>query len=758
MNMDRTDIFLSLVNGSEVDHYRIIEKIGAGGMGEIYLADDTKLDRKIALKFLPASLVANTELKSRFIREAKAVAKLNHPNIVTIYEVGEYHGRPFFAMEFVRGHTLRHFVGDKSLQLDMIVELAIQLCQGLAEAHRNGIVHRDIKAANIVVDEQNRLRILDFGLASVAGGEEITKTGSTLGTVSYMSPEQVSGRDVDKRSDLFSFGIVLFELMTGELPFKRDNDGASLQAILQEQPQPITRYRADCPDHMQQVISKLLEKNIELRYQSAEGVIADLKRLLYDSQQTTGSFSREKLNDKSIVVVPFSNMSADADNEYFSDGLTEEIITDLSGIADLRVISRSSALLLKGTKKDSPTIGKELNVRYILTGSVRKAGNSVRITSQLVDAITNQQVWADKYKGTLEDIFEIQEEVSQAIVSNLQLKLTTAEEKRMAERPIEDPKVYELFLRAKQDIHKWEKDSLERAESFLKEGLEISGDNALLCAALAHVYFQFVNMGLHHDDYYQMAKDLVDKSLTLDPNLAQAHLVKALLYQASKGGQRDSLKEYKKVLELEPNNVEAMGWLALDYGLIGEAEEGRKLVNKAILLSPLAMGLKGALSWIEMLDGNSDESLRIVRELYKADPDNKFSKLRYFYKLTIMGLLDEAKQFLPNFEGEIFQERTGLAFYYGKLGDREKSMSYINEEVELTASRDSQYSLFMSLVYAANKENEKTIEWLEYACSNGFLNHQYLTEHEPSFEPIRETDRIVKLVERMKQKRAELEI
>ncbi len=755
-SQNKTEIFIPLNNGDEVAHYRIIEKIGAGGMGEIYLAEDTKLDRKVALKFLPSSLISNNEIKIRFTREAKAVAKLSHPNIITIYDVGEYKGRPFFAMEYVAGKTLRNFNDDKMPPISSIVDLSIQLCQGLAEAHRMGIVHRDIKSANIIVDKQNRLRILDYGLASVVGSEDITKTGSTLGTVSYMSPEQVSGRSVDKRSDLFSFGVVLYELLTGQLPFKRDNDGATLQALMQEQPNPLTRYRSDIPESLQQIVLKLLEKNLEIRYQSAEGVIADLKRLLYDSHQSTGSVSFDRADNKSIVVVPFSNLSADADNEYFSDGLTEEIITDLSGISDLRVISRSSALLLKGTKKDAPTIGNELNVRYILTGSVRKAGNKVRITSQLVDAVTNQQVWADKYKGTLEDIFEIQEEVSQAIVSNLNLKLTSDEEIKLAERPIDDPKVYELFLRAKQKIHNWNEEDLYIAEKYLKEGLKISGDNALLFAGLAHVYFQFVNSGVKHDEFYKMAIDYASKSLALDPNLPQAHLMQALLTQASDGNQLDCIIHFKKVLELEPNNAEALGWYALENGLIDRIDEGRKIIKKAIALSPLSLGLKGASSFIELMGGNFDKFIEIVEEIYDVDHSIAFSHVRMLFAYSIVGDLDKAEPFVKLLHGKTFFERITLAHYYGKKNEEEKGLAYITDENLTTAKRDGQYSLWMALVFEANKEYEKTIEWLENAAKNGFLNYKFLSEYDETFKSIRDTDRFKKLIASMKSKLANL--
>jgi serine/threonine protein kinase len=288
--MDNTRSYIPISAGTMISHYKIVEKIGAGGMGEVYLAEDTKLGRKVAMKFLPSHLVSEEDIKARFVREAQTLAKLNHPNIVSVYDVSEFNGRPYYVMEMVEGESLNNISSDKPLSFDLIVEYALQICQGLGEAHRAGIIHRDIKPANIIVDEKGRIRLLDFGLAAVAGDAGLTRTGTTLGTVSYMSPEQVSGREIDHRSDLFSLGIVIYELIAGRSPFKRDNEGATLKAIMEENLQPLARYRSDVPEKLQQIVSELLEKDKELRTQSAEGVIAALKRLLYDSTQS--GFSR----------------------------------------------------------------------------------------------------------------------------------------------------------------------------------------------------------------------------------------------------------------------------------------------------------------------------------------------------------------------------------------------------------------------------------------------------------------------------------
>jgi serine/threonine protein kinase len=378
-NDDNTRSFVPITKGTAISQYKIIEKIGAGGMGEVYTAEDTKLSRKVAIKFLPLHMLSIEETKIRFVREAQTIAKLNHPNIVSIHDVSEFNGRPYYVMELVEGESLHGFAHKKPLPFDAIVDYAIQICQGLGEAHRAGIVHRDIKAANIVIDGKGRIRLLDFGLAAMAGDDRLTRTGSTLGTTSYMSPEQVSGRDVDHRSDLFSLGIVLYELITGRTPFKRDSEGATLKAIIEDNPEPLTRYKSDVPDKLQDIVMQLLEKDKELRYQSAEGIIADLaegiiadlKRLLYDSAQTgysriippksskkktvvgimgisaiavafvlyytLGKIGEKPSNDgriPMIAVLPFDNLG-DAEDEYFADGITDEITSRLAGISGL---------------------------------------------------------------------------------------------------------------------------------------------------------------------------------------------------------------------------------------------------------------------------------------------------------------------------------------------------------------------------------------------------------------------------------------
>ena len=401
---DQTRSFVALTKGTKVGHYRIIEKIGAGGMGEVYLAEDTKLNRKVALKFLSPMFATDEPFKARFMREARAAAKLNHPNIVTVHEVSEYEGRPFFAMEHVEGRSLRQLIRDKTLSVERAIEIGIQVCEGLKEAHSAGVTHRDIKPSNIVIDKSGRPKLVDFGLAAVEGTEQLTKTGSTLGTVGYMSPEQARGDVADHRSDLFSLGTVFYEMITGRAPFRRDTEAATLNAILQDSTEPMARYKSGVPDALQRIVSKLLEKDTALRYQSAEGVLPDLRQLVASgSQDRTTVISRPKsklrriltpsivvaviillvlilkpwrfeiISDNPALAAPrrlavlYLKNRGVADDEYLSYGITEDLIVDLTRIGTMGVAPMPSILKYKDSDEELDKIAEHLQVTLLNT-------------------------------------------------------------------------------------------------------------------------------------------------------------------------------------------------------------------------------------------------------------------------------------------------------------------------------------------------------------------------------------------------------
>ena len=514
---DNTRSFIDLTAGINVSHYKIIEKIGAGGMGVVYLALDTKLNRNVALKFLPPHLCQDEDCRKRFIREAQAAAGLDHPNIAGIYEVGEYSGRPFFAMQVIEGQSLKDVIAGKDISIEQILEIAIQVCEGLQEAHDKGIVHRDIKPSNILLDSHGRVRIVDFGLASIQGSEHLTKTGSTLGTIGYMSPEQVQGKDIDHRSDLFSLGVVMYEFITKQNPFKRDSEVATLKAVSDDAPHPVARYRSDVPDGLQSIIDKALEKDVITRYQHADGMLSDLvslKRLLESGQSTVAGRSTpgrsprrwwltaavlvvavvaaliltkpwittttsEQPDKIMLAVLPFENLGNSQD-EYFADGITEEITTSLARLSGLGVISRTSAMLYKDTDKNLRQIGKELKVDCVLEGTIRwdKSGEKdrVRINPQLIRVSDDMHMWANRYDAVLTDIFAVQSTIAREVADALNIVLLQSEREVLDKRPNISPEAYDYYLRGKQyfSIARYRQDEMRTAERMHNKAIELA--------------------------------------------------------------------------------------------------------------------------------------------------------------------------------------------------------------------------------------------------------------------------------------------
>lgn len=629
---DKTQTHLILSAGSMVNHYRIGEKIGAGGMGEVFLAEDTRLKRQVALKFLPPQLSPNKEVYSRFVREAQILAKLNHPNIVGIYDVNDFDRRPFYAMELIEGEVLHHFCHEKPLPLETVIEYAIQICQGLGEAHRAGIIHRDIKSTNIIVDKKGRVRLIDFGLAANEQDDKLTKTGSTLGTVAYMSPEQISGRDIDARSDLFSFGVVLYELLAGRTPFRRDNEGATLKAIMEDPPEPISRYKSGVPEKLQEIVMQLLEKDKEIRYQSAEGVIADLKRLMYDSQPSYAHMPSRQAPKKRktglmigaaavvilaalafllkpsltpggpgvtgedegipmIAVLPFDNLGA-AEDEYFAAGMTDEITSRLSGITGLGVISRTSATKYKTSEVSLQTIGRELGVDYVVEGTVRwskvQEKPRVRITPELVRVVDGRQMWGETYERELSEVFAVQADIATKIVDQLDVTLIPKDRKRLDTKPTENEAAYALYLRALSLS-----DDAAMASTHMNE-MKRSVDSAVtldpgfaLAHALRSKIYSWEAFGIPHSDEARIAREAAKKSLELAPDLPRGHIALGNYYNLVETDYDRALEEFtiaRTGAHNDPDLLESIGLVQLRQGEFDSAIEN---IRKAAQLDPL---------------------------------------------------------------------------------------------------------------------------------------------------------------------------
>jgi eukaryotic-like serine/threonine-protein kinase len=703
---DATRTHIMIGAGTVVGHYRIVEKIGAGGMGEVYLAEDTKLNRKVALKFLPAHLAQDKELRIRFTREAQSAAKLDHPNIVTIHEVGEFAGRPFFAMQYMDGKTLQTYCLEEKLSIGKIVDLVMQVSDGLAKAHVLGITHRDIKSANIIVDKELRPKILDFGLATVQGGEMLTKAGSTLGTIAYMSPEQSQGRESDHRSDLFSLGVVLYELIAGQSPFKRNNDAATLHAIASENAEPLARYKTDVPAELQRIVTKSLAKNPSERYQSAADFAADLRLLGRSIESGQGDTSGKSIASKpSIAVLPFTNMSADPENEYFSDGLTEELLNVLAKNPELKVTGRTSSFAFKGKQGDLREIGQKLGVGTLLEGSVRKAGNRVRITAQLVNTSDGFHLWSETYDRVLDDIFAVQDDIAKAVSKALHVTLVGVSESKKTV----NPESYALILRAHQSQLQMTKESMSAAVNLYRKAIAIDPENARAWAGLAYVYGVRVAYGhSSHDDEHHLAKDAAERALALDDLLPEAYDAMGFIYGALELRIRESLVYTRRAHELAPNDSTIMTSMAVIEMIMGNFERAIRHSKSAIDLDPLSPWAHRELGRVCTFAGRLDEARDALTRALNMSPDMTTIHLGLSWIALLQGNFEEAARIIEKerLAGYRLCGQAMASHALGRTSDSDKQLADLIAEGE-------NWGFQIAGVYAYRGEADKAFEWLE---------------------------------------------
>lgn len=703
---DKTRSHFIPTKGTRITHYTIVDKIGAGGMGEVYLAEDSKLGRKVALKFLPAMYESDPDSRTRFVREARAAATINHPNTIIIHEVSEFENRPFIVMEYVEGQSLNTFVTNSQLSLEKILPIAIQMCDGLAKAHQQGIIHRDIKSANIIIDNDHRPKILDFGLAAVQGEAMLTKAGTTFGTVAYMSPEQAQGIEIDHRSDLFSLGVVLYEFIAGRTPFKKNNDAATLHAIVNEVPDPLARYKSDVSPELQRIVTKCLAKNVTERYQSAADLSADLrlveKSLASAQYVSTGSVGALR---PSIAVLPFANMSADKENEYFSDGLTEELLNVLAKNPELKVIGRTSSFAFKGKQEDLREIGKKLGVSTILEGSVRKGGNRVRITAQLVNTVDGFHLWSETYDRVLDDIFAVQDDIAKAVSTAMHVTLVgVSEEKKKV-----NPECYSLVLRAHQSQLLMTKESLAMAVDLYKKALENDQQNARAWAGLGYVYAARVAYG--HSDYheeYPLAKEAAEKALALDDQLPEALLAIHFVSGALELRVKECVSAIRRAYELAPNDSTIVTTAALGEMLVGNFDEAIRFARKAIELDPLNPWARRELGRVCTFAGRLDEARETMLRAVEMSPDMTTIHLGLSWIALLQGKHEEAARLIENERqpGYRFCGQAMASYALGKKADSDRQLHALIAEGE-------QWAFQIAGVYAYRGENDKAFEWLE---------------------------------------------
>jgi serine/threonine protein kinase/Flp pilus assembly protein TadD len=763
--------------GKTVSHYRIVEKLGEGGMGVVYKAEDIKLKRTVALKFLPRELDANEPERARFLQEARAASALNHPNICTVHALGEHEGQQFIDMEFVDGATLRLKMQTSGMKIPDAIAYAIQIGEALQEAHSKGVVHRDVKPENIMVNTKSQIKVMDFGLAKLKGSLKLTKTSGTVGTLAYMAPEQIEGREVDARSDMFSFGIVLHEMLTGHRPFRGDQDGAVMHCILNDEPEAIQKCRPEVSSEVAHILSRALEKEPEDRYQNIQDMLIDLKR----AKKETSRVSRQSLagvtgeqplpsargvpgvppdvaahagqtglelpkHEKSIVVLPFENLSPDPDQEYFSDGLTEEVISELCKVRVLRVISRSSAMTFKGTKKKIPEIARELNVQYVLEGSVRKAGNSLRITAQLIDGRSDAHVWAEKYAGTLDDVFDIQEKVSRAIVEALKISLAPAERRRQSV----NPEAHEAYLKGRFYWNKRTERDLKKALEYFNQAIDKAPNYAMAHAGLASTYVILADYApVVQREVMPKAEEAANRALELDPKLAEAYAVLGAIKAEMEWDLVGAERYYKRAIELDPNNPTVRHWHTLLLAQTGKLDEASSEIKRARELDPLSLVIGTVAGNVLHNKRRYDESATQLKKVLELDRGFAEAHRCLGATYAMQGKFSEAIaefQEARELAGEGTHGLGALGYIYARSGNEREAKRILNELLGLS-DRGYSLSYWIATVYCGLKEMDAAIQWLERAWEERAVQNDVGVS--PFWDDLRPDPRFTALLRKM---------
>ena len=731
--------------GKTIGQYKITGKLGSGGMGDVWRAEDLKHGRQVAVKILRPELAAVLG-PERFLSEIKVTANLQHPHILPLHDSGEEDGFLYYVMPYVEGESLREKLNrEKQLAIDDALRIASQVADALGSAHRQGILHRDIKPENILLREGHAV-VADFGIAlavNSAGGERLTETGLSLGTPAYMSPEQVVGdREIDGRSDIYSLACVLYEMLAGDPPFVASTPQAVLARHVTDPVPPITTVRSSVSAPAAAAITRALGKAPVDRFDSAEA----FSKALFTEAAEAGP------GTKSIVVLPFDNLSPDPDNAFFADGLTEELIADLSKVRALKVISRTSAMLAKESKKDVPTIARELNVRYVLEGSVRQAGNNLRITAQLIDAQTDIHLSAEKYAGQLEDVFDLQETVSRRIVEALELQLSPEEERRIGIRPISNIHAYECYLQSRQEIWRFTEESLNRALKLLDDGLRVVGDNELLYAAKGSVYWQYVNAGLvpvgEYESCIREAHTYADKALALNPDSAVSHVLKGQVYQNS-CEPKQSLRHFLRAVELDANNPEALFWVGYMLAASGRESISRPYFERAVEVDPLTPMTQAMLSWPEFFEGRFDLMVEKCLPVYEADTESHIGRIWVAWSNAMAGRLDQALVFTDGITPDSRSPSASLAVFMRSAWDgrSEEALQAATADILEAARWDDLWSLWMAEGYAVIGEHHRAMDMLERTIRFGICNVTFLSKHDPFLESIRDEPRFAELMD-----------
>jgi serine/threonine protein kinase/Tfp pilus assembly protein PilF len=788
--------------GQTISHYRIVEQLGAGGMGIVFKAQDSRLERAVALKFLPEKLAQQPQALDRFRREARAASALNHPGICTIYDIGEQDGRAFIAMEFIDGETLRSHIHGQPLPLEELLELGIEIAEALEAAHAEGIIHRDIKPANIFVTKRGRAKVLDFGLAKLvrkgvsnedtdanSASESLDSNsivGIISGTPSYMSPEQVRGDGLDPRTDIFSLGLVLYEMATGRQAFGGGTGGMIIEAVLTRPPAPVRSINPTIPPRLEEIINKALHKNRDHRYQHAADLRAELQRLKREldsgsraqdegsqsaaksaatslsstgqhksrtSTDDTRTLRRERVSKTidSLAVLPFDNASRDPEHEYLSDGITASLINILATVPKLRVMAQSTVFRFKGRAIDPQAIGRDLNVRAVLTGRVMQSGGSLRIGAELVDVATGSRLWGAHYDRKSGDIFAIQDEISNEISEKLRLQLTYAQKKRLTRHHTEDPEAYRIYLKGRHHWNRWTEEGFYKAIKYFQQAIENDPAYALAHAGVADSYVLLGwNSYLPPKDAFPKAKAAAVTALEFDPDLGEAHAPLAAALWLYDWKWQEAQKEFQGSLELNPTYPTANHWYAEYVMTMGRPAEAIAKMKNSQALDPLSLIINVAIGWAHYMARRYDEALEQLLQTVELDPNYPVTYWILGQLYRTMGRYDLAiteGEKGVNLSGGSPLMRAALAHSYGKAGRRKEALEILDDLTNLAKCKYVAPHFFAG-IHIGLGENAGALEYLEKSYEDH--SHWLIYLHiDPSMDDLRQDPRFQDLLKRV---------